>query len=129
MLSWRAIDLLESPRAASARTSICRGVSAQALSCGTAFDLVDDYDWDQLQGGRFVGFDPVDGHTVVEGSLEDVAWGRGGTAVVLTKRLVCAVERTGSLALYSKDDGRRVGRTPSLASHPLGIAHAAASAA
>jgi hypothetical protein len=87
---------------------------------------VDDYDWEQLRGGRFVGLDPADGRTVVAGDLEDVAWGNGGTAVVLTRRLVCAVERTGSLALYSKDDGRRVGRTPSLASHPLGIAHAAA---
>jgi hypothetical protein len=87
---------------------------------------VDDYDWEQLRGGRFVGLDPADGRTVVTGDLEDVAWGTGGTAVVLTGRLVCAVERTGSLGLYSKDDGRRVGRTPSLASHPLGIAHAAA---
>jgi len=40
---------------------------------------------------------------------------------------VCAVQRTGSLLLYSKRDGRRVGRTPRLASHPLGIAHAAGS--
>ena len=89
-------------------------------------DGVDDYDWEQLRGGRFVGLDPADGHRVVEGNLEDVAWGNGGTAVVLTSRLVCAVERTGSLALYDKHDGQRVGRTPRLASHPFGIAHAAA---
>ena len=88
---------------------------------------VDDYDWEQLRGGRFVGLDPSDGRCVIKGDLEDVAWGNGGAGVVLTGELVCAVQRTGSLLLYSKRDGRRVGRTPRLASHPLGIAHAAGS--
>ena len=88
---------------------------------------VDDYDWEQLRGGRFVGLDPTDGRCVVHGDLEDVAWGNGGAGVVITGHLVCAVQRTGSLLLYSKRDGRRVGRTPSLGSHPLGIAHAACS--
>ena len=89
-------------------------------------DGVDDYDWEQLHGGGFAGLDPRDGRRVVEGRFDDLAWGNGGAAVVITPDLVCGVERTGALALHSTRDGGFVARTTALASHPLGIAHAAA---
>jgi hypothetical protein len=89
-------------------------------------DGVDDYDWEQLRGGGFVGLDPADGSRVVEGRFHDVAWGNGGAAVVITSDFVCGVERTGALSVHSKRDGRLVARTPGTASRTLGIAHAAA---
>ena len=89
-------------------------------------DGVDDYDWEQLQGGGFAGLDPRDGRRVVEGRFDDLAWGNGGAAVVITPDLVCGIERTGALALHSTRDGGFLARTTALASHPLGIAHAAA---
>jgi hypothetical protein len=89
-------------------------------------DGVDDYDWDQLHGGGFAGLDPRDGRRVVEGRFDDLAWGTGGSAVVITPNLVCGVERTGALALHSTQDGGLLARTTARASHPLGIAHAAA---
>ncbi len=87
---------------------------------------VDDYDWEQLRGGGFVGLDPTDGGRVVEGRFDDVAWGNGGVAVVVTPHLVCGIERRGALSLHSKRDGRLLARTPNAAPQPLGIAHAAA---
>jgi hypothetical protein len=87
---------------------------------------VDDYDWEQLHGGGFVGLDPEDGGRVVEGRFEDLAWGNGGAAVVITSDFVCGVERRGALTLHSKRDGGLVARMPPTASRPLGIAHAAA---
>ena len=87
---------------------------------------VDDYDWEQLRGGGFVGLDPDDGSRVVEGRFtEDLAWGNGGTAVVVTDSVVCGIGRMGALHLYSTRDGSLLARTPPIASHPLGIAHAA----
>jgi hypothetical protein len=86
---------------------------------------VDDYDWERLQGGGFVGLDPADGARVVEGHFEDVAWGNGGAACVVTSDLVCGIERRGGLSLHSKQDGRLLTRTPSAASRTLGIAHGA----
>jgi hypothetical protein len=87
---------------------------------------VDDYDWEQLHGGGFVGLDPTDGGRVVEGRFDDIAWGNGGVAVVVTPDLVCGIERRGALALHSKQDGSLLARTQRAASQPLGIAHAAA---
>mgnify|MGYP001304281929 CR=1 FL=1 len=89
-------------------------------------DGVDDYDWERLRGGGFAGLDPRDGRRVVEGRFDDLAWGNGGAAVVITPDLVCGIERTGALALHSTQDGGFLARTTALASHPLGIAHAAA---
>ena len=40
---------------------------------------VDDYRWEDLQGGRYAGLDPSNGQMVVAGALpDDVAWGSGG---------------------------------------------------
>lgn len=87
---------------------------------------VDDYDWDQLRGGGFVGLDPDDGSLVVEGRFtHDLAWGNGGTAVVVTGGLICGIGRMGALHLHSARDGSLLARTPPVASGPLGIAHAA----
>jgi hypothetical protein len=87
---------------------------------------VDDYDWERLQGGGFVGLDPADGARVVDGHFEDVAWGNGGAAFVVTSDLVCGIGRRGALSLHSKQDGRLLTRTPNAASRTLGIAHGAA---
>jgi hypothetical protein len=87
---------------------------------------VDDYDWERLQGGGFVGLDPADGALLVEGHFGDVAWGNGGAAVAVTSDLVCGIERRGGLSLHNKQDGSLLTRTPNAASRSLGIAHAAA---
>ena len=88
---------------------------------------VDDYDWERLRGGGFVGLDPADGTTVVAGRFEpDLAWGNGGAAVVLVAGAVCGIGRTGELHLYDARDGRAVTSTAPIASRSLGIAHAAA---
>lgn len=87
---------------------------------------VDDYNWEQLHGGGFVGLDPTDGGRVAEGRFDDVAWGNGGVAVVITPHFVCGIERRGALSLHSKQDGSLLARTPNAASQPLGIAHATA---
>jgi hypothetical protein len=45
--------------------------------------------------------------------------------VVLTSTLMCGIGRRGELHLHSTRDGSLLARTPPVASHPLGIAHAA----
>lgn len=87
---------------------------------------LDDYDWEQLRGGGFVGLDPRDGSPVVEGRFtDDLAWGNGGTAVVMIGSMVCGIGRTGALHLHSARDGSLLALSAPVASHPLGIAHAA----
>jgi hypothetical protein len=87
---------------------------------------IDDYRWEELRGGGFAALDPSDGHAVVAGRLpDDVAWGNGGVAVVMLDRVLCAVGRTGRLHLvHSREAGKEQSTRP-LATHSLGIAHAA----
>jgi hypothetical protein len=88
---------------------------------------IDDYDWEQLRGGGFVGLDVADGTPVVTGRFpDDVAWGNGGTAVVRVTDVLCAVGRTGGLHAFDARDGHLLPGTAPFASHSLGIAHAAA---
>ncbi len=90
-----------------------------------AADL-DDYDWEQLGGGGFVGLDPADGTVVVEGSFPvDLAWGTGGVAVVLARGALCGVGRRGELVVFDTRDGRHVATSRPLVTGSLGIAHAA----
>ena len=92
----------------------------------TAADAIDDFRWDDLHGGRFAALDPSDGHLVVAGPLpDDVAWGTGGVAVVMLDRVLCALGRTGRLHVVHTRGGREHLSTLPLASHSLGIAHAA----
>ena len=87
---------------------------------------VDDYDWESLRGGGFVGLDPADGSTVVEGRFtHDLAWGNGGAAVAIIAEFVCGIGREGELHLFSARDGSALTATAPIASHSLGIAHAA----
>ena len=87
---------------------------------------IDDYDWEKLRGGGFAALDLADGSTVVRGRFaHDLAWGNGGTAVLIAAGLVCGIGRAGELDVYNTDgSGPRI-RTDALAARSLGIAHAA----
>ena len=88
---------------------------------------VDDYRWEDLQGGRYAGLDPSNGRTVVAGALPDeVAWGSGGVAVVMVQGRLCAVGRTGRLYWLADAETGQFVSSASLAESSLGIAHAAA---
>ena len=87
---------------------------------------IDDYDWEKLRGGGFAGLDLTDGSTVVRGRFaHDLAWGNGGTAVVIAAGLLCGIGRTGEVHGYSTAGGDPWASTPAFASDSLGIAHAA----
>lgn len=87
---------------------------------------IDDYDWEKLRGGGFAALDLADGKTVVRGRFgHDLAWGNGGTAVVIAAGLVCGIGRTGEVDVYSAADGDPRARTEAFAADSLGIAHAA----
>jgi hypothetical protein len=88
---------------------------------------VDDYRWEELQGGGYAGLDPSNGRVVVAGDLPDeVAWGNGGTAVVMAAGRLCAVGRTGRLHWLAHPRTGRFSSSAPLAESSLGIAHAAA---
>ncbi len=87
---------------------------------------IDDYDWEKLRGGGFAALDPADGKAVVPGRLvHDLAWGNGGSAVVIGAGMVCGVGRTGELDVYDTEDGQPCARAAPFAADSLGIAHAA----
>jgi hypothetical protein len=88
---------------------------------------VDDYRWEDQRGGGYAGLDPSDGRVVVAGGLPDeVAWGNGGTAVVIAAGRLCAVGRTGGLHWLADPRTGRFSSTAPLAESSLGITHAAA---
>ena len=87
---------------------------------------IDDYDWEKLRGGGFAALDVTDGNTVVRGRFaHDLAWGNGGTAVVITAGLVCGIGRAGEVDVYRTAGGDHRARTDAFAADSLGIAHAA----
>ena len=87
---------------------------------------IDDYDWEKLRGGGFAALDLADGSTVVRGRFgHDLAWGNGGTAVVVGAGLVCGIGRAGEVDVYSTAGGDPRVRTDAFDTHSLGIAHAA----
>jgi hypothetical protein len=98
-----------------------------AVGSELATSPVDDYRWEDLQGGCYAGLDPSNGRTVVAGALPDeVAWGNGGVAVVMVLGRLCAVGRTGRLHWLADAETGRFVSSASLAESSLGIAHAAA---
>jgi hypothetical protein len=98
-----------------------------AVGSELATSPVDDYRWEDLQGGCYAGLDPSNGRMVVTGGLPDeVAWGNGGAAVVMLLGRLCAVGRTGRLYWLADAETGRFVSTASLAESSLGIAHAAA---
>ena len=98
-----------------------------AVGSQLATSPVDDYRWEDLQGGRYAALDPYNGRMVFTGALPDeVAWGNGGVAVVMARGRLCAVGRTGCLYWLADAKTSRFVSTPSLAESSLGIAHAAA---
>jgi hypothetical protein len=87
---------------------------------------IDDYDWEKLRGGGFAALDATDGSTVVRGRFaHDLAWGNGGSAVVIAAGLVCGIGRAGEVDVYSTVGGDHRVRTDAFAADSLGIAHAA----
>jgi hypothetical protein len=87
---------------------------------------IDDYDWEKLRGGRFTALDVTDGSVVVRGRFgHDLAWGNGGTAVVIAAGLICGIGRSGEVDVYRAADGEPRNRTDAFAAGSLGIAHAA----
>jgi hypothetical protein len=87
---------------------------------------IDDYDWEKLRGGGFAALDLADGSTVVRGRFgNNLAWGNGGTAVVIAAGLVCGIGRTGEVDVYSTAGGDPRARTDAFTANSLGIAHAA----
>ena len=87
---------------------------------------IDDYDWEKLRGGGFAALDVTDGSTVVRGRFShDLAWGNGGTAVVIGAGLVCGIGRAGEVDAYGTAGGEHRTRTDAFAAGSLGIAHAA----
>lgn len=88
---------------------------------------IDDYDWESLRGGGFAGLDPTDGHVVVRGRFpDDLAWGNGGVAVVMTPDALCAIARTGQIHIFDLRDRSTMTTSAPIANHSLGIAHATA---
>ncbi len=87
---------------------------------------IGDYDWEKLRGGGFAALDLTDGNTVVRGRFtHDLAWGNGGTAVVIAGGLVCGIGRAGEVDVYSTAGGELRMRTAAFGADSLGIAHAA----
>jgi hypothetical protein len=87
---------------------------------------IDDYDWEKLRGGGFAALDVTDGSTVVRGRFaHDLAWGNGGSAVVIAAGLVCGIGRAGEVDVYSTAGGDHRARSDAFAADSLGIAHAA----
>jgi hypothetical protein len=87
---------------------------------------IDDYDWEKLRGGGFAALNLADGSVVVRGRFApDLAWGNGGTAVVIAAGLLCGIGRTGEVHAHSTASGESSGRTAASASDSLGIGHAA----
>jgi hypothetical protein len=87
---------------------------------------IDDYDWEKLRGGGFAALDVTDGSTVVRGRFaHDLAWGNGGSAVVIAGDLLCGIGRAGEVDVYSTAGGDHRGRTDAFAADSLGISHAA----
>jgi hypothetical protein len=87
---------------------------------------IGDYEWERLRGGGFAALDLSDGSAIVRGRFaHDLAWGNGGTAVVIVAGFVCGIGRDGELDVYSTRDGNLLTRTPPFAPDSLGIAHAA----
>jgi hypothetical protein len=88
---------------------------------------IDDYDWEAVRGGGFTGLDPRDGRVIVRGRFpDDLAWGNGGVAVVMTPGALCAIARTGQVHLFDVRDGSTITTSAPLANHSLGIAHSTA---
>ena len=88
---------------------------------------IDDYDWEAVRGGGFVGLDPRDGHVLVRGRFpDDLAWGNGGVAVVMIPNGLCAIGRTGQVHVFDLRDGSTMTTSTPIANRSLGIAHAAA---
>jgi len=88
---------------------------------------LDDYDWEQLEGGGLAQLDLASGAVVRSARFgADLAWGSGGVPLVLANGVPCGVGRRGELHALSA--GAPVTRqlTSELGPHPLGIAHAAA---
>ena len=98
-----------------------------AVGSELATSPVDDYRWEDLQGGRYAGLDPSNGQMVVAGALPDeVAWGNGGVAVVMAAAGSARWGGPGACIGWLIPGPVGSTSTAPLAESSLGIAHAAA---
>jgi hypothetical protein len=87
---------------------------------------LDDYDWEQLRGGKLAQLDLASGAVMASGRFgDDLAWGSGGVALVVIDGVPCGVGRRGELHALTLGARQTSPLTNELAPHPLGIAHAA----
>lgn len=105
---------------------VTSGPSLWAAGSALGGAVVDDYDWEQLGGGGLAQIDLSTGAAVASARFgADLAWGSGGTAVILAGGVPYGVGRSGELYALTPGAGVTTLVTDRLASHPLGIAHAA----
>ena len=109
------------------RVVLYDGARVWAAGCDRVTDEIDDYDWDELRGGRFAALDPADGRTLMRGDFPvDVAWGNGGVAVVHTAGALCVVGRRGEVCTVDLGTGKPRSTSAPTTDTSIGIAHAAA---
>jgi len=110
-------------------------LSAVLVACGSSLWVagsakggagLDDYDWERLGGGGIAQLDLASGAVVASGTFgDDLAWGSGGVALVVVDGVPCGVGRFGELHALPPAARVTTRLTGGMATHPLGIAHAA----
>ncbi len=103
------------------------GSSLWAAGSASGGAGLDDYDWEQLEGGGLAQLDLASGAVVRSARFgADLAWGSGGVPLVLADGVPCGVGRRGELHALAHGAPFTTQVTGELGPHPLGIAHAAA---
>jgi hypothetical protein len=102
------------------------GPSIWAAGSALGATGLDDYDWEQLGGGGLARLDLEDGCVMASARFgDDLAWGSGGTPLVVADDVPYGVGRCGELHALAPGASVTTQVTGGLASHHLGIAHAA----
>jgi hypothetical protein len=87
---------------------------------------LDDYAWESLGGGGLAQIDLVTGSVVTSARFgDDLAWGSGGVALVVSDGIPCGLGRRGELHALVPGEPVTTQLTSGLAAEPLGIAHVA----
>jgi hypothetical protein len=90
----------------------------------TLVEGIGDYEWEKVRGGGIVALHPPDGRVLVSGPLPDaVAWGNGGSSLVVFAGVPCVIGRSGLLYVGRPDPVPEAGRRNGGDSHarPNGI--------
>lgn len=110
-------------------------LATAVVECGTTLWVagsssggtdLDDYDWEQLKGGGLAQLDAATGDVIRTGIFgADLGWGSGGAPFVVADGVPCGVGRLGEVHALGFEAKVTAQVTEKLASHSLGIAHAA----